>query len=255
MGKFLASIGIGSAKLDTLLERAVYSPGDEVRGEVRLKGGNVEQRIETISLSVMTQYLRESGDNKYYENAEIARYEISSPFTLQAGESREVPFAFPLPADTPITVGKTPVWIGTELDIRGALDPNDNDRIEVRPTPGMNTVLQAAELAGFRFRNAECEYTRLGGRLPFLQEFEYVPAGRFRGRLDEIEIAFVRQDANGIELLVQIDRRARGLSSLFAEALDMDESFVRVRLSAAELAAGPNAVAGKLAGIIEHYSH
>lgn len=254
--KFLASIGIGSAQLDTVLERTRYAPGDEVRGAVRLKGGSVEQRIETIAIAVMTEYLKESNDNKYYQRGEVARYHVSAPFTLQAGEQREVPFAFALPGDTPLTIGRTPVWIRTELDIRGAVDPDDNDRIDVVPTAGMNTVFQALEAAGFRLRKADCEYTHhRAGRLPFIQEFEYMPSGRFRGRLDEVEIAFLNQDASGIELLLQIDRRARGLSSLFAEALDMDESFVRVRLSAAELSAGPNAIAGTLSGIIERYAH
>ncbi|WNQ08973.1 sporulation protein [Paenibacillus aurantius] len=253
--KFLAKIGIGSAEIDTVLEQTHYTPGDEVRGEIRLRGGSVEQQIETIALSVMTEYIKESNDNKYHQRAEIARIHVTPPFLLQAGEGREIPFSFRLPARTPLTLGRTPVWIRTELEIQGAVDPSDNDRIEVYPSAEMRTVLDGVEEAGFRFRKAECEYTaHLGGGLPFLQEFEFTPTGRFRGRLDEVEIMFVGQDEGGIDLLLQIDRRARGLSSLFAEAFDMDESFVRLRLSSGELAGGPHAVAGTLSGIIERYA-
>ncbi|MFC4775958.1 sporulation protein [Paenibacillus sp. GCM10023252] len=251
--RFLASIGIGSATIDTLLEKARYMPAEEVRGIVKIRGGNVEQRIETIQLSVMTEYIRESNDHKYTQHGELTRYQVSSPFTLQPGENREVPFSFQLPHQTPLTIGRAPVWIKTELDIRGGVDPGDNDRIEVVPTPQMNTVLEALSLIGFRLRKAECEYaSRLGGRIPFVQEFEFVPTTQFRGQLDELEVIFYPSD-HELELLLQVDRRARGLASLFAEAMDMDESFVRVRFSNEQLAAGPQAIAHQIADIIGRY--
>jgi sporulation-control protein len=251
--RFLASIGIGSATIDTVLEKAQYSPGEEVRGAVRIRGGNVEQQIETISLSVMTEYIKEMNDSKMRMHGEVARYRVSDPFKLNAGENREVPFSFMLPHATPLTIGRAPVWVKTELDIRGAVDPGDNDRINVLPTPQMNTVLQALDLMGFRLRKAECEYARkMGGRVPFVQEFEFVPTAQFRGQLDELEVIFYSSDRE-LELMLQIDRRARGLASLFAEAMDMDESFVRVRLTNEELAAGPNAIAHQLADIISRY--
>ena len=251
--RFLASIGIGSANIDTLLEKAQYSPGEEVRGIVRIRGGSVEQRIETISLSFMTEYIKESDDNKYRQHGEVARFHVSSPFTVQAGENRDVPFSFILPYQTPVTIGRAPVWIKTELDVRGGVDPGDNDRIDVLPTAQMNTILQALDRMGFRLRKAECEYAyKLGGRVPFVQEFEFVPTTQFRGQLDELEVIFYGGERE-LELLLQIDRRARGLSSLFAEAMDMDESFVRARFSNEQLAAGPNAIAHQLSDIIGRY--
>lgn len=251
--RFLASIGIGSAKIDTLLEKARYSPGETVQGIVKISGGNVEQRIETIQLSVMTQYIRESNDQKYTTNGEVGRFHVSAPFTLQAGQNLEVPFSFQLPHQTPLTIGRTPVWVKTELDVRGGVDPGDNDKIEVVPTHQMNTVLEAVNLLGFRLRKAECEYSaRLGGKMPFIQELEFVPTTQFRGQLDELEVMFYPSD-HELEVVLQIDRRARGLSSFFAEAMDMDESFVRVRFTNEQLSAGSNAIAHQLSGIISRY--
>ncbi|OME82085.1 sporulation protein SpoOM [Paenibacillus sp. FSL A5-0031] len=251
--RFLASIGIGSAKIDTLLEKARYAPGEEVRGIVKMQGGNVEQRIETIQLSVMTEYIRESNDSKITQQGVVGRYHVSAPFTLQANESREVPFSFQLPHQTPLTIGRAPVWVKTELDVRGGVDPGDNDRIEVVPTHAMNTVLDALNVLGFRLRKAECEYSsRLGGKMPFIQELEFVPTSQFRGQLDELEVMFYPSDRE-LELVLQIDRRARGLSSFFAEAMDMDETFVRARFTNEQLSAGPNAIAQQLSGIIARY--
>jgi sporulation-control protein len=252
--RFLASIGIGSATIDTLLEKPRYMPGEEVRGVVKIRGGNVEQRIETIQLSVMTEYIRESNDHKYTQHGEVGRFHVCPPFTLNAGENREVPFSFQLPHQTPLTIGRAPVWVKTELDVRGGVDPGDNDRIEVIPSPAMNTVLEALSLLGFRLRKAECEYSaRLGGRMPFIQELEFVPTTQFRGQLDELEVMFYPSDRE-LELVLQIDRRARGLSSFFAEAMDMDESFVRTRFTNEQLTAGPDALAHQLADIISRYA-
>ena len=148
--RFLASIGIGSANIDTLLEKAQYSPGEEVRGIVRIRGGSVEQRIETISLSVMTEYIKESDDNKYRQHGEVARFHVSSPFTVQAGENRDVPFSFILPYQTPVTIGRAPVWIKTELDVRGGVDPGGKRRASPArqsgcAKPSANTLISLAE--------------------------------------------------------------------------------------------------------------
>jgi sporulation-control protein len=253
--RILASIGIGSATIDTLLEKDRYQPGETLHGVVRIRGGSVEQRIEAIHVVVMTEYIKESNDNKYRQNAEVARYNVSQPIDILAGQTQEIAFSFDLPLETPLTIGHTPVWLKTELDIRGAVDPGDKDRIDVSPTRAMNTVFEALDVLDFRLRKAECEYaSRLGGRFPFVQEFEYVPTRQFRGKLDELEVIFFHGgNGNGLELLLQIDRRARGLASLFAEAMDMDESFVRIRLTNEQLTAGKHAVARQLEDVIERF--
>ncbi|KQO18492.1 sporulation protein [Paenibacillus sp. Leaf72] len=253
--RLLASIGIGSAKIDTLLEKSRYAPGEEVRGVVQIRGGSVEQRIEKIELSVMTEYIRESNDQKHRHNCVIGKYPVSQPFELKAGENREVPFSFQLPFQTPLTLGKTPIWVKTELDIRGAIDPGDNDRIEVVPNAAMGMVLGAVEQLGFRLREADCEYaSRLGRSLPFVQELEFVPAGGpFRGKLDELEVIFY-PDAHQVELLLQIDRKARGLGGFFAEAMNTDETFVRVAFTQEHLQAGTQAIASQLEKIIARHA-
>lgn len=97
----------------------------------------------------------------------------------------------------------------------------------------MNAVFRAMENLGFQLKEAECKEAAYGirKRLPFVQEFEYVPVrGEFRGKLDEVEMIFFPHAPNEMELLIQVDRRARGLAGLFAEALDLDETFVRVTI-------------------------
>ncbi|MBO8156376.1 MAG: sporulation protein [Bacillaceae bacterium] len=248
--KILASIGIGNAEVDTQLEKDRYMPGEEVKGKVLIKGGNTEQNIDRIQLFIMTEAVRETDDSKVYESVMIKQYTIGEAFKIGAGEERVYDFSFNLPAHTPPTLGKTKIWVQTGLDVPNAVDPNDQDFIQVDPHPYMETVLTAVtDVLGFHLRKVEMEYSK---RYNYVQEFEFTPMKDFRGDLDELEILFFMKD-NGLDLVMQVDRRAKGLGGLFAEALEMDESFVKIQFSQTELNQGKHAVAEKLKNIITQY--
>lgn len=252
--KVLASVGIGSAKVDTRLETETVRVGGPLRGRVQIQGGQMEQQIDSIYLYLKTQYVKEEKDRKVTQNAEVAKFRITDGFLLQPGETREIPFDFTVPDHTPVTLRRSPVWIETGLDIKMAVDPTDRDPIEIMPHEHMQTVLDALDELGFRLREVTNDYApRLGKPLPFVQEFEYVPTTHFRGRLDELEVLFFVK-GDDLELLLQVDRRARGLQGLFAEAMNMDESFVRLTLPGHELRRGTRIVAERLKELISSYS-
>ncbi|MFJ8260974.1 sporulation protein [Rummeliibacillus sp. NPDC094406] len=232
--KALASFGIGAAKVDTKIEQSVFTVGQIVQGEVHIHGGNVNQHIDAIFLNVYTSYIHESNDLKHIEHASITQVKVTEPFTIQASEERVIPFSFTLPIDCPVTMGKTNVWIKTSLAISNAINPKDEDYIEVQPTPLVADILDEITNLGFRLREVECEKAsyKLRNHYPFVQEFEFVPTGgSFRGKLDELEIIFTAQAIDSVELLMQVDRKARGLSGLLSEALEMDESYVRFTIN------------------------
>ncbi|MEK3885298.1 sporulation protein [Paenibacillus sp. PL2-23] len=256
--RMMASVGIGAAKVDTMLEKPNYCPGEEIRGAVRIQGGSVNQRIEGIDLSVMTYYVKEVNDSKMKQNVELGRVRVSPPLDVKANELKEIGFVFQLAPNTPLSIGRTPVWIKTTADIRAAMDPTDNDYIEVMPTYAQSAVLEAIEALGFRMKSAETVYApKLGDSYsPFVQEFEFIPySGSYRGRLDELELVFLRNHGAALELLLQIDRKATSLFGMFAEAMDMDESFVRVSISGDDVQRGPQHVAAVLDQIIARYAH
>jgi len=252
VSKFLASIGIGSAKVDTRIFRSQLVPGGNVEGIVQIRGGNVEQSIGSIYLSLLTTYLQKQGDNKVTVQTEIGRYRLTQSLVIQPNEVKEIPFSFRLPLDTPITIGKTRVWVQTGLDIKNALDPSDQDYISIVPTPLMDAFLRSLNELGFYLRNADCEQAKgiFRNRLPFIQEFEFVPAtGPFKGKLDELEVVFLPND-NGLQVLMEVDRKARGLAGLLTKALEMDESLVRFTVTERDL---PN-LTGLIYSVIDRYS-
>ncbi|MFJ7951646.1 sporulation protein [Lysinibacillus sp. NPDC096418] len=249
--KVLASIGVGAATVDTKLERSTYAAGELMRGEILVRGGNVAQQIDTIYLTVYTTYVREANDKKYTDKAAVNKEKVTEPFSIEAGENKVIPFSMTLPFDTPITAGKTKVWVQTELDIKNAVDPEDKDYIDVKPSKLAANVLDAVNGLGFRLREAECKQAsvRFLKNYPFMQEFEFAPGLQYRSHLDELEVVFLSQSEHSMELLMQIDRKVKGIGSFFAEALDMDESFVRTTITTQDL---PN-LQGKLQQIISKH--
>jgi sporulation-control protein len=251
--KVFASVGIGSAAVDTKLEKDTYMPGETVKGVVEIKGGKVEQQVDEIYLTLNTTYLRESDDKKYTVTAEIERFRLTTPFVIGANEKKDIPFTFQLPFDTPLSIGRSKIWVTTGLDIKGAVDPSDKDYLKVVPNPLMSAVFNSIDHLGFRIREADCEEAprRLRGRLPFVQEFEFVPtSGLFRGKLDELEVVFFPSGNGSLDIMFQVDRRARGLSGLFSEALGTDETNVRLSVSNADI---PN-LQQKIQSVIQRYS-
>lgn len=251
--KVLASIGIGGAKVDTKLHKGSYTAGEEIQGVVEITGGSTEQPIDEIYLSVMTTYIKEVDDNKYTQTGTVGKTRVLEKITIGPNEKKEIPFSFKLPYDTPLTAGRTKVWIHTGLDIKNAVDPTDKDFITVTPSPLAHAVLQSVQELGFRIREAECIVTPryLRTSLPFIQEFEFVPtSGAFRGKLDELEVTFLSASESKIDVLLQVDRRARGLGSLLSEALNMDESHIRLSFTTSELPV----IKQKLQEVIARYS-
>lgn len=251
--KVFASVGIGSATVDTKLEKDTYMPGETVKGVVEIKGGRINQQIDEIYLALNTTYLRESDDKKYTVTATIDKFRITSPFVITVNERKEIPFTFQLPYDTPLSIGRSKVWVTTGLDIKGGVDPSDKDYLKVVPNPLMTAVFNAVDNLGFRIREADCEEAprRLRGRLPFVQEFEFVPtSGAFRGRLDELEVVFFPSGNGGLDIMFQVDRRARGLAGLFSEAMGTDETNVRLTVSNADIPY----LQQKIQSVIQRYS-
>ncbi|BAC14907.1 sporulation control protein [Oceanobacillus iheyensis HTE831] len=234
--KMLSSIGIGSTKLDTQLDKEIYMAGETVTGKILVTGGKVEQEIDQIYLSVNTKYIKESDDDKrYHVNLIIDKFKIAESFTIQPGEAKEIPFNFDLSPQTPLTVRDKNVWIDTGLDIKKAVDPGDIDYIQVNPSLIVGAILEAVDSLGFKLVEVESkEVHRSFGKLPFVQEFEYKPrSGEYKGLLDEIELIFIPSE-DQVEVLMQIDRKARGLSGLFKEAMDQDESYVRFTVTSSD---------------------
>jgi len=221
MKKVLASIGIGNATVDTILERERVRPGETIGATVHVEGGDAEQTVERVDIDVETRFRGEEG----YEDATVESFHLDG-FTIQPGESTDHETEVAIPYATPLTRGDAEVWVDTDLEVSMAVDPEDKDRLEVVPTERMQAVFDAASDLGLSFRSADCEadpYGRYVGRR-FFQEFEFRPSGGpFAGDLDELELVF-DPSPESLTVYAEVDRNA-GLLSEMAETDERKTSF------------------------------
>lgn len=237
--KMLSKVGIGAAKIDAQIEQEELKPGETVTGVLVITGGKTEQEINKIDLALFCNYTVEVEKEEEDDDGNVTtstdtqirthtllKQAVEESFIIQPGEVREIAFSMELPGSAPLSIGKTKTWLATNLDIDCALDKQDKDYITVTATPVQQALFDAMTGLGFTLREADCEgSTKLKTEgLPFVQEFEYVPdSGSFAGRLDEVELVTLVRD-DGLKVLMQVDRKARGISGLFAEAMGRDES-------------------------------
>ena len=105
--KLLASIGVGSAQVDTQIDNPELAPGQLLQGQVLVQGGQSAQDIEKIELVLMTQAEDESADSERTVAWPLCRLPVCGPFTIGAGETRYFPFQMTLPLETPVNALRT----------------------------------------------------------------------------------------------------------------------------------------------------
>ncbi len=212
-GKLKASLGIGAAKVDTVLESMSVYQGDRLKGTVHIQGGDVEQQIDAINIKLCTEVKVEVDDSVSYQDFVIGKMQAVQPFTIGPNEHKQVPFEFKLDDETPITAlnalkNQCHVWLETTLDIDFAIDPKDRDFVEVRPLPVAAKVLSAIEQAGFGMVKADVEKGFLRGgnfasKSGCYQEIEFRNNGFISNK--EIELSFILE-GGVIHCLAEVDR-------------------------------------------------
>lgn len=230
--KTLASLGLGSAKVDSILHTEPLTPGEPVKISVHVYGGSTSQAIDHIDLKLCCFYVeeiehREPQTQAQFKHKETRTHVLDSwslpySFTIEPGEQRDFEIELDVPWNTPVTIGDSKVWLETGLDIARAIDPTDKDLLTVKPDPLLDSVFSVLEKQGLRIRQAECEAAK-GFTLPFIQEFEFVPTtGPFHGVWRELEIVAYR-DEEQLQLWFEVDRQMKGFSGLLSSLLGTDE--------------------------------
>jgi len=252
MGKLLAAVGIGGAKVETLLDNAATPLGGTITGRMRIIGGSVGQQISEVAVEIVTMVEREVDDERVKEARIIAKARIADGFTLNAGETRDLDLRVPVPLFTPVSLGRqqSPAWLRTRLDIPLAIDPTDDDALVIQPAPVQVDAFRAITSLGFRLRKSDVEHRpRWQGGHGFVQEFEFRQSGG-RRRFDEVEMVFQPDGRGGFDLLVQVDRAATSLAGMLAEATGTDESWHRLSLPGGLAGPGEHAIADALRRIL-----
>lgn len=213
--KILSAFGVGGPSIETILRDSNVRPGGIIAGDIHLTGGDSTAEILGINVALVTRVEVESGDNEYAQNEKYAKAHLSGAFQLQPGARHSFPFQLEAPWETPLThmygqpLRGTTVGVATELEVSRAIDATDLDPVAVHPLPAQERILAAFSNLGFHFRNADCEKGRIHGvtqLLPFYQEIEFHPGGRYAQSFKQLEVTFV-SNPQTTEVILELDKR------------------------------------------------
>ncbi len=91
----------GGTTVDTIVHTPVTRPGGRLDGVVEIVGGEFEQEISYVALTLECRVEVETDDGEHQSNATFARQVVEGAFPLHPGEHRTVPFSIDVPLETP----------------------------------------------------------------------------------------------------------------------------------------------------------
>ncbi len=244
--KLLASVGIGSAKVDTFVLSEHLVPGGECNLKIVIKASDsVEQDINGLELALCTSAKSEKdlGDSeiKVNETVILSRWAMTpnelglTGSVLAPGETIEYDLTITLHPDTPVTSvtnSLSKVWIATGLDIDKGLDSSDKDYLDIQPTQFQKHAVDAMYELGYKISKVDVEKGYLRGNgfqseVNCYQEFEFRrQAGLFSS--SEAELSFVSLN-NSVGLLVEKDRFLGG-DAYYSEVLPNNASYSQIKV-------------------------
>lgn len=239
MRRVLSSIGIGAATVDTILPKTELTPGESIEVTVELEGGDSDQEITGVYFALLTQV---DGDDVMLD-----RFQLGESFTLATGESRTTTTDITIPRTTPLTRNGQQVWLKTGLDIEWAVDPTDEDTVEIVPDSHLDAVLDALNTLGFTVSHVGVEGTPWLDRRQFLQEFAFTPDGDQWPDLDGVTVMPVLRGED-LRVFVEIDERES------AEHLT-DQDYDKQEVSITFDTTNPDIIRRRLRSTIETHTH
>jgi sporulation-control protein len=209
--KSLACLGIGGTTVDAQIEDEPFRPGDVIKGEIKIRGGQAEQQIDGIYMNLLVTVSKNGRKASHL----MQQYPLSHSKIIQKDEIKKIPFQIKLPMETPMSTGSFPVYLKTGLDIKMSLDPTDLDKIEVLPANLVQKILKKIEDADFILYRIHNEYDPQQKPYPFFQMFQFRPTGRYHGYVDELNVFFQVTDMS-IRMDIELIRSDRVLNSQFS---------------------------------------
>lgn len=249
----LASLGMGAAQIDLILEQDVIHMGQHIQGKIVLTAGDVEQKIEGLYVDFKLNSRYSKGDQTRFVNEVVSRIPITKQeFVVQPGEVRELPFSFQCPDLLPVSSVNTRYYFQTNLEIKAGIDSKDRDFVTVKPSGLIHNFLEGFALLGFVHRAEGYTGKRSGDR----QIIQFQPTTWLRGEYDEIVFSYQPgSSVDSISGFFELDKRTTGVMGLLADKMDLDEKKGRYRFTRDQLATPEQAAERIRHFIIENSKH
>lgn len=229
----LASLGVGAAKIDLILNSDYLTMNEQAEGKIVLTAGDTTQKIEGLFVDFKLNSRFSRGDQTVFVDEQVARIPISQDeFMIEPGQVLEYPFSFHCPDLLPVSSVNTRYYFQTNLEIKAGIDARDRDFVVLMPTGLIANFMAGFEQLGF-IHHAE-GYT--GKRRDDQQIIQFQPTTWLRGEYDEIVFSYrPGKSQNEIAGFFELDKRTSGALGMLADHMDLDEKKGYYRFSAAEL--------------------
>lgn len=128
--QFLSSIGIGSMKIDTVVERPHLDEGETLNGTVYFTGGESDQEIDFIELNVLKQIegYREDSDFDMIEKI-VAKQTLEFAGSVKSKETIMQQFEIVPDERWILEMPKAKLVLRTIVHIKNGVNAQDEDEI------------------------------------------------------------------------------------------------------------------------------
>lgn len=192
--------GKGAATVDLRFKKPYYSAGETLQGEAWIKGGQVEQKMNTLIAHFMMRVVTK----QRFVTREIATIPLNGSYNILPEEPKVISFSYNIPRDLPVTRGGVSYYFDTHLDIEGCVDRKDFDRLIIEAPEEVQNVFYALNRLGFQEKSTSGILDTWG------QEFSFFPRESFVNEVEEIEIRFAYEES-GIYIWMEVDCRTRNV--------------------------------------------
>ncbi|RFU60479.1 sporulation protein [Peribacillus glennii] len=122
--KYMSLLGIGSAKIDLVLNKETYAPGEPVHGHFLIKGGTIDQQLKRIDCDLIA--IDNNGSEKVINSKTIL-----SSARIISEEMNQISFAFQLPDSVPASTDGLTYRFHTKLAFNEGASSRDEDAIQI----------------------------------------------------------------------------------------------------------------------------
>ena len=121
----MALLGIGSARIDLILQKEAYRPSEVVYGDFSINGGSIEQKLKRIDCNLVWTD-KAAGIEKVIDTKIILTSKL-----IHSEELYTLPFTFQLPASISASTNEVSYRFQTKLHFNEGVTSQDQDIIQI----------------------------------------------------------------------------------------------------------------------------
>ncbi len=234
---FRNTFNLAGTKITIVTERQEYCQGDIIRGTVYLRGGEVEQRADTLTLKLQEYWTENDTDDDGHTSERTVTNTVQSrklawQLTIAPGSEQRYDFEMRLPINCRLSNSDEGWFLRVKLDVALALDPKHYIEFQVRPAREFEAIVQTFErelrfMEQYRHRNWHERH--------LFTRFRLRPPGALAKELDYLRLRLRQDGRGGVVGDIQFDLQEKSVKDYFKALVAADDVSRPISLTYQEL--------------------